>query len=695
MIYNFLTFNTSCNYLKLLSLKSANIPTINSYKSILNMEEEVILVTAALPYVNHFPHIGHIVGCHLPADIFARFNRISGKKVIFLGGTDENGSVTEITALKLGVTEKELVDKMHLLHKKIYDWFEISYDIFGRTSSKNHHKLTQEIFKLLYENGYIVEKELTLPYCPKDKIFLPDRFVIGKCPYCGYEKARGDQCEKCGSLLDPDQLIDPKCNICGTKPIFKKRKHLFLDLPKLAKEVKEWIEKNKYLKHQVKNWALSIIKGGLKERCITRDLRWGVKVPLKGYENKVFYVWFDAPIGYISFLLDNGINPDNIWGKNSNSKIYHFLGKDNIPFHTVWWPCILIGTKKYKLPTNVVGLQYLNYEGRKISKSHRWGVFCENLLKLNIPADVWRFYLSFVIPETKDTEFTWREFKERINKDLVGNLLNFYYRVISFTYKNYNGKVKGYLDESIKKKIGEIVENYKKLMNDFRFKDSLMKVLELGDFGNKYFQENEPWKKIKENREEVEKILSNCLYILRAIFILAYPFIPDFSKKVLNKIGVKDEIKIDLIYKKVDEWKVEKPEIIFKYLDEKDIERIKKEVTKISNLEDVIKEEISHEDFLKVDIRVGKIVDVKKISEKTYKLKIKIGAQEKTCIASIAEYYKEDELLGKKVCVITNLKPKKILGELSEVMLLAAVYNDEELSLIVPEKDIEDRARVL
>ena len=376
------------------------------------------LITAALPYINNVPHLGHIVGSHLPADIFARYCRAKGYETVFVGGTDENGSTSEIAALKVGVPLEEFSDRLHQEHKKVYDWFGISYDNFSRTTKPIHRETVGEFFKTIYEKGFVKKGKMKVFYSPKENMFLPDRYVIGECPKCHYEEASGDQCEKCTSVLDPSQLKNPRSTISGGKIEIRETEHLFLSLDKLSPQLKEWIDSQPLWRDQVKSLALGWIKEGLRPRCITRDLRHGVKVPLEGFEDKVFYVWFDAPIGYVSSTREARTDWKSFW-KDKNSEIYNFLGKDNIPFHTIFWPGMVIAHGDFNLPKNVIGLQYLNYEGQKFSKSKGVGVFCERLPELGLEPDVWRHYLTQVIPETGDSEFRWKDFQERVNSEKV------------------------------------------------------------------------------------------------------------------------------------------------------------------------------------------------------------------------------------------------------------------------------------
>lgn len=562
----------------------------------MKFKEKRVLVLCALPYTNAIPHIGNIVGSHLPADIFARYCRLKGYETIFIGGTDENGTPIEVAAIELKVSPKELTDALYKIHKEIYDWFGISYDNFSRTSLNIHHKTTQEFFKKVHQNGFISEDLLKLPFCEKDKLFLPDRYVYGTCPHCGYENARGDQCEKCTSLLDPDQLIDPRCKICGNKPVIKEVKHLFLEFDKLEAKIEKWVKSNRHWREQVVNLALGWIKEGLKKRCITRDLKWGVPVPLKGYENKVFYVWFDAPIGYLSFTKEwaektgNGEKWKEFW-QDEKTLIYNFLGKDNIPFHTIFWPGMIIAGGEYNLPYNVIGLQYCNYEGGKISKSKKWGIFCEKLIEAKIEPDIWRFYLTYLIPETKDTEFKWEEFENRINNELVGNLGNFVHRTLSFIWNFLDGKIqKGDFSDEEEKLIEKIKKSKIKtqeLLENVKLRDALTEILSLSANGNKYFQENQPWELIKKNKERCNTVLFICAELCKSLAILISPFLPKSSKEILRQLNTKKDTgwnnvgKIDL----KDGHKINEPTVIFEKLTKDKIGELKEEVTQTTSLE--------------------------------------------------------------------------------------------------------------
>ncbi len=675
-------------------------------------EAKRILVLCALPYTNNVPHVGTIVGSHLPADTFARYCRLKGKEVIFIGGTDENGAPTEITARELGVSPKELCDTLYEVHKKIYDWLKISYDNFSRTSKPIHHETTREFFQRLYENGYISEGELELPYCENCKLFLPDRYVEGKCPYCGYEAARGDQCENCGRLLDPHELLEARCKLCGSSPKLKKTKHLFLELSKVQRELEEWITSNEHWNEFTRSWALGWIKEGLKRRCITRDLTWGVRVPLEGYEDKVFYVWFDAPIGYISSTKEwaKKVGDEKAWErfwKDESCLVYNFLGKDNIPFHTVFWPGMLIAHGNLNLPFDVIGLHYCNYEGRKISKSKGWGVFCDKLMESDVNSDVWRFYFTFLIPETGDTEFRWSDFERRVNTELVGNLANFVYRTLSFAWKYFReGVKKGKLseeDEGLLKKVAREIEAYEHAMDNVRLREGLTVVLRISSEGNKYFQEEEPWKLVESDKERCSTVVWVCLNVCKVIGILLRPFLPETSEKILSYLNLPPDLGWRDVHTTLEDKVVTKePKLLFEKLTDEKIERLKKLVTKPTPLEEFFgkekEERVSFEEFKKIRMRVGKVVGAERVkgSRKLLRLLVDFGGKRMQAVAGLGECYSPEELEGKKFVFVTNLEKKRIFGIESECMILAAVSKDgKKVSLLVPESDVEEGSEIL
>ena len=561
------------------------------------MAKEKRLITSALPYINNIPHLGHIVGSHLPADIFARYCRTKGYETVFIGGTDENGSTSEIAASSIGVEIKEFSDKLHNEHKKIYEWFNISYDNFSRTSKPIHHQTTQEFFKVIYKNGFITPGKMNVFYSEEEKMFLPDRYVKGTCPKCGYEDATGDQCEKCTSMLDSTQLLNPKSVTTNSPVVIKESQHLFLRLDKLSKKVEAWIKKQKTWRSQVKALALGWIKEGLRERCITRDLKHGVSVPLKGYENKKLYVWFDAPIGYISATKEATKDWSSFWQKK-NAKIYNFLGKDNIPFHTIFFPAMILAHGKFNLPYNVIGLQYLNYEGGKFSKSKKIGVFCEKLPDSGIDVDVMRGYLTFVIPETKDTEFKWDEFLNRINGDLIGNYANLINRTISFANTRLNGQLKApakvtQLEKNLEKSVKVKSKKIEQLIEEAQLRAAFSELLSLSSDGNKYFEASKPWEVIKSDPKKAEAILYYCAGLCRSLAILASPFIPNATQKIWDQLGLQGRVDMPNNWdsasniKEEKAYKINEPKVLFTKITPEYLENFKKIVANTSDISEL------------------------------------------------------------------------------------------------------------
>ncbi|NOZ76423.1 MAG: methionine--tRNA ligase [Euryarchaeota archaeon] len=671
--------------------------------------KQKVLITCALPYVNNVPHIGNIAGSHLPADIFARFCRLAGHETVFIGGSDEHGTPIEVSAEKLGVDPQTLCDQYYRVHKEIYDWLLISYDNFSRTSLPIHHETTQEFFRKVYENGYVVEGTLRLPSCEKCGRVLPDRYVEGTCPKCGYEGARGDQCEKCSSMLNPGDLRSPRCAICGSAPVFKDIKHLFLSLDKLEARLKEWIEGNRDVwSPQVVNMALGWIHEGLKPRSITRDIKWGVKVPLEGFEDRVFYVWFDAPIGYVSSTKEwaQKIGKPEEWRRfwqEEDAKIFHFIGKDNIPFHTIFWPGMLMANGEFTLPYRVAGLQYLNYEGDKISKSRGFGIFCENLSRTGTSPDIWRYYLTLLIPETGDTEWKWREFQERVNKELVANLGNFVYRTLSFTMKNFDGRVPGAelsgRDRELLERGKRYAEEVGNLIWDIRLRDALKKVFELSDEGNRYFQENEPWKAVKEDPERAAACLHVCANLCYDLAVLLSPFLPESAERICAQLGMEVGTLEDVGQARVEagqELRDVRP--LFPKLDDKKIAELREITSSVTEYEEMFKVEeeyVSYEEFKRLDLRTAEVLEAGPVegADKLLKLKIRVGGKEKQLVAGLAPYYRPEELVGKTIVVVNNLKPAKLRGEVSEGMLLAAV-DGKKVALLTPDKDVKSGSKV-
>lgn len=635
------------------------------------------LITAALPYTNSVPHLGNIVGSHLPADIFARYCRMIGHDTILIGGTDDYGTATEIAAKQAGVTPEELCSFFYKLHKEIYEWFNISYNNFSKTSIPSHTEITHDIFTRIKKNGYITEKEIEVPYSKEDKYYLSDRFVIGTCPHCKYEKARGDQCENCGQLLDPKELIDIRSALSGSRKIkFVKRKHLFLELDKLQNKLHKWIENNHTWRPGVKSIALSWIKEGLRARDITRDLNWGVNVPLKGFEDSVFYVWFDAPIGYISSTQEKFPETWEKYWKDKETELYHFIGKDNIPFHTLFFPATLFADGRFVLPHNVVGLQYLNFERKKFSKSARHGVFCENLLKTDLSSDYWRFYLSFVIPETKDTEFLWDDFQKRINSELIGNFSNFVNRTLSFIDTRFKGVVpEGKIPKSLIKDVELQIDVILKNFETVELRSALLAILRLSDFGNKFFEENQPWK------DKDPNVLFFCVNLVRKLALLLQPFIPEASEKILKILKTKENDLTGIHTYRLKNHKIRKPKILFEKIDEAKMDELKSVTSQVTDF-------FEKSDFEKLDIVIGKIVKAEKHpdADKLYVIDVDIGDEKRTIVSGLRDHYKLTELEGRSIAFLKNLESAKFRGVESNGMLLAACSDDNQhVILLKPE----------
>ena len=665
------------------------------------------LITSALPYVNNIPHLGNLTQV-LSADVFARFCRSKGYETLYICGTDEYGTASETRALQEGVTPRELCDHYHAIHRDIYKWFNISFDYFGRTSTPKQTEIVQHIFNEVDKNGYISEKESEQLYCPECKRYLADRYVTGTCPHCGDTGARGDQCDKCGTLLDPTELIDPKCSVCGHTPILKKTKHLYINLPKALPLLQKWMDKASVEGFWAKN-AIQItnswIRDGLQERCITRDLKWGIPVPKEGFEDKVFYVWFDAPIGYIS-ITANATENWEYWCRDpENTELFQFIGKDNIPFHTVIFPSSLLATgEKWTMLHHMSSTEYLNYEGGKFSKSRGIGIFGNDVQETGIPADVWRFYMFYNRPEKQDFTFTWKDFQEKINKELIGNLSNLVNRTLTFVKRFYDGNLgEGALDEELK---AQIIEKEKEITDSLERadeRDALRAIFALSDIGNKAFQASEPWKLRNEDPEKAKAILRTLVYLIRDLGVMVTPYMPSTGDKILafvsspsstwNDCGTfNGELKvgeISLLFEKLEDKRVD--ELRERYSgsqsereEKKAEEPAKKEKKEKKNKDEGKMDESKSllENWAeKVILKVSKIIECEKHPEgdKLYILKLDCGEEEpRQIVSSIVPYYKKEELMGRNIVLVSNLKPANFRGVKSYGMLLAASEEGDE-----------------
>ena len=657
------------------------------------------LITSALPYVNNIPHLGNLTQV-LSADVFARFCRSRGYETMYVCGTDEYGTASETRALQEGVTPRELCDHYHEIHKAIYRWFDIDFDYFGRTSTPLQTEIVQAIFKACDDNGYITEKESEQLYCPDCGRFLADRFVKGTCPHCGNEDARGDQCEKCGTLLDPTELIEPKCSVCGATPVVRKTKNLYINLPKLLPQLQAWMDKasvDGFWARNAVQTTMSWIRDGLQERCITRDLKWGIPVNKPGYEDKVFYVWFDAPIGYISITANKTKDWEYWWRDPENTELFQFIGKDNIPFHTVVFPATLLGTEeKWTMLHHMSSTEYLNYEGGKFSKSKGIGIFGNDVEETGIPADVWRFYMFYNRPEKSDFTFTWLDFQEKVNKELIGNLSNLVNRTLTFVKRFYDGEIKsGEFDEVLLGDIRKREEEITAALERADEKDALRAIFELSDIGNKAFQEGEPWKARKEDPEKAEKLLRTLMYLIRDLGVMVTPYMPSTGKKILSFIAA-DGADWSSVGKTEPVLHVEKVELLFEKLEDdriqslkerysgsqKEREERKSEENGGNKVEENTekKESLAEEFARRVILKVSKIVEVEKHpnGDKLYILKLDCGEPEpRQIVSSIVPYYTIDELMGRNIVLVSNLKPANFRGVKSYGMLLAASAADD------------------
>ena len=662
------------------------------------------LITSALPYVNNIPHLGNLTQV-LSADVFARFCRSKGYETLYICGTDEYGTASETRALQEGVTPRELCDHYHAIHRDIYKWFNISFDYFGRTSTPKQTEIVQHIFNEVDKNGYISEKESEQLYCPECKRYLADRYVTGTCPHCGDTGARGDQCDKCGTLLDPTELIDPKCSVCGHTPILKKTKHLYINLPKALPLLQKWMDKASVEGFWAKN-AIQItnswIRDGLQERCITRDLKWGIPVPKEGFEDKVFYVWFDAPIGYISITANATDKWEYWWRDPENTELFQFIGKDNIPFHTVIFPSSLLATgEKWTMLHHMSSTEYLNYEGGKFSKSRGIGIFGNDVQETGIPADVWRFYMFYNRPEKQDFTFTWKDFQEKINKELIGNLSNLVNRTLTFVKRFYDGNLgEGALDEELK---AQIIEKEKEITDSLERadeRDALRAIFALSDIGNKAFQASEPWKLRNEDPEKAKAILRTLVYLIRDLGVMVTPYMPSTGDKILAFVSSPSSTWNDCGTFN-GELKVGEISLLFEKLEDKRVDELRERYSgsqserEEKKAEEPAKKEKKNKDEGKMDesksllenwaekviLKVSKIIECEKHPEgdKLYILKLDCGEEEpRQIVSSIVPYYKKEELMGRNIVLVSNLKPANFRGVKSYGMLLAASEEGDE-----------------
>ncbi len=689
-------------------------------------------ITAALPYTNGPVHIGHLAGVYVPADIYARFQRLQKKDVAFICGSDEHGVAITLKAKKEGITPQEVVDKYHKIIKKSFEDFGISFDNYSRTSAEIHHKTATEFFKKLYEDGKFIEEVTEQLFDEEANQFLADRFVTGTCPKCGFEEAYGDQCENCGTSLNATDLINPRSVISGNKPVLKETKHWFLPLNEYENFLKEWIlvDHKKDWKTNVVGQCKSWIDDGLRPRAVTRDLDWGIPVPIKGADGKVLYVWFDAPIGYISATKEwaarEGKNWEDYW-KDENTKLLHFIGKDNIVFHCIIFPAMLKAEGSYILPDNVPANEFLNLEGNKISTSKNWAVWLHEYLE-DFPnqQDVLRYVLTANAPETKDNDFTWADFQARNNNELVAIFGNFINRVMVLTDKYYDGIVPepatfSQVDEQTLAELKAYPAVIASSLERYRFREAQAELMNVARLGNKYLADEEPWKTIKTDEARTKTVMYVALQIASALAVLSEPFLPftsDKLKKILNVTpsGVEGSLGWNDVSSKSEllkpGHKTNKAELLFSKIEDEQIEnqlnKLKK--TKMENTENnkqipstdaskIVpqKETIQYEDFSKLDMRVGTILEAEKMpkADKLLVLKIDTGIDVRTIVSGIAESFNAEEIIGKKVTVLANLAPRKLRGVESQGMILMTENAEGKLVFVNPgEAGVENGATI-
>lgn len=660
------------------------------------------LITSALPYANGPVHIGHLAGVYVPADIYARYLRLKGEDVLFIGGSDEHGVPITIKAKKEGVTPQDIVDRYHNIIKNSFEGLGISFDVYGRTTSETHRRTASEFFRNLYDKGEFIEKTSEQLYDPEANQFLADRYVTGTCPHCGNENAYGDQCEKCGSSLNATDLINPRSAITGNTPVLKETSHWYLPLDKWEPRLRNWIlNDHKEWKPNVYGQCKSWLDLGLQPRAVSRDLDWGIPVPVEGADGKVLYVWFDAPIGYISNTIDCVGNDWQKWWKDPDTRMIHFIGKDNIVFHCIIFPAMLMADGSYILPDNVPANEFLNLEDDKISTSRNWAVWLNEYLdELPGRQDELRYTLTANAPETKDNNFTWRDFQSRVNSELVAIFGNFVNRTVVLLHKYYNGTVPapGEYTETDLTAIRETEESVKNLsdcLDHFKFRDGLKEAMNIARIGNKYLADTEPWKLIKSDPERVKTIMYLAAQLCANLAVVFEPFTP-FSAAKLAETFRLSEIKWDMAGKfslVAPGVTVEQAPLLFEKIEDSVIEaQIKKlEDSKKQNLlnawtPEPVKKDVQFEDFEKMDIRIGKITECSNVkkSKKLLQFRIDDGMGGRTILSGIAAYYKPEDLVGKEVCFIANFPPRKMMGIESQGMLLSAVNPDGSLTLLTP-----------
>ncbi len=662
-------------------------------------------ITAALPYANGPKHIGHLAGAYIPADLYVRYLRLSGKEVVFVCGSDEHGTAIPNQAMKEGSTPKAIIDKYHVLNKESFEKLGISFDIYHRTSEAIHHETAQDFFRILDKKEVFTIEESEQYYDAEANTFLADRYIVGTCPKCSFEGAYGDQCEKCGSALSPNELINPKSTLTGNKPALKATKHWYLPMDRYENWLKEWI-----LKGHQHDWRANVygqckswIDGGLAARAITRDLDWGIDVPAEGAEGKKLYVWFDAPIGYISatkqWALDHGKDWELYW-KDRETKLVHFIGKDNIVFHCIIFPIMLHAHGEFILPDNVPANEFMNLEGDKMSTSRGWSIEMHEYLE-DFPdkVDELRYYLTAIAPETADSEFTWKDYQARVNNELVAILGNFVNRVMVLMHKYFEGKITviapGLKNPSLHTEISKAYDELGASFESYKFRQAQQTMMEVARIGNRYLTEQEPWKTFKDDPEATREVLHECLYIIGHLATLMQPFLPGTAKKLFRMLNLKETYQFDESFAFEDGHTLQQPELLFQKIEDETIElQIQKLNAKKASMEQnntaaeisPAKTAINYDQFAGMDIRIGTILAAEKVAktQKLLKLTIDTGLDQRTVVSGIAEHYEPEAIIGQQVSILVNLEPREIKGILSQGMILMAENAEGKLSFVSP-----------
>ena len=689
----------------------------------MNSRFQRILVTAALPYANGLLHLGHLAGAYLPADIYVRYHRARKRDVLFVCGSDEHGVAITVTAEKEQTTPQAVVDRYHALNKNAFEKFGMSFDNYSRTSLPLHHQTTREFFTAFHKQGVLREREEQQLYCEKDALFLADRYVEGTCPNCKYDQARGDQCENCGSWLNQTELIHPKCKICGATPVVRQTTHWYFPLGEFQQRLQAYIEqrsKRDGWKENVLRYCESWFKEGLQDRAVTRDLSWGVPVPVAGYESKVIYVWFDAVLGYISSAKEwaaRSDDPDR-WKKywlSEETKYVAFIGKDNVVFHCIVFPAFLMAwndgaEEQYVLPENVPANEFLNFESQKFSKSRGWGIDLQDFLKF-FPADPLRYTLAINLPESRDSDFYLRDFQARTNNELADILGNFVNRTLTFVEKNFGRKVPhlGELTEMDKEMIArldEVPRKVSELYEQYRFRDGVIETMNLARLANKYFNDSEPWKTSTSNPIQCATSLHICLQIVRSLAILFEPIVPTIAQRIWTTLNLSSsphtagwESAADLELPEGHSFN--KPEILVTKIEDSHIEEMVKSLSGNTTparpaLSPEIKPTITLDDFKKIDLRVARVLKAERVprSDKLLRLEVEIGSEKRQVVAGIANHYAPETLVGSLIVVVANLQPAKLMGQESQGMLLAASDNTGRLAIVTVASELESGGTV-